>query len=163
MQIYSGYHNKVAKSDSAYIADFYKGMKKITARNIKRVVRQEGRKECRDVSGDSMTNVEFRFLMIQEIERTAALVVMHRYGNLTGRDEFCRAEEDRLQSVYGSVDDYDYQMYRAGFHNCYTDDHYDDYHYGPEDFHEGDRDDWMNEGVNDDVYDGCDDYWERED
>lgn len=62
MQIYSGHTNKRAKSQSTYIRDFEKGLKKTFARNLKRVVRQEGIKECSAALSEPLqTDAELKF------------------------------------------------------------------------------------------------------
>lgn len=104
MQIYSGNHNKVAKSDSTYIREFHPGMKKTVARNIKRVVRQEGRAECVNyLNGYEVTTAEKQYFQDQEFEDRIAESLMESYRNDPYYDSYFE-DHDEFSDYY--VDDF---------------------------------------------------------
>lgn len=138
MQIYSGTRNRRAASESCMSKDLFHGLRKTFGRNIKRVVRQEGRKECREVliSFSAVTREESAFRMEDDFQRTVAAIIQNKYEHPKQHAEFCRLEEVRIRAEYKDRECMEYFLYSVGLSTDYWG--YDDYDYYPDRGHDDD-------------------------
>ena len=137
MQIYSGTRNRRAASESCMSKDLFHGLRNTLGRNIKRVMRQEGRKECREllVPFSAVTQAESTFRLEDDFQRTVAAIRQSEYEHPNQHTEFCRLEKERIRAEYKEHEDYEYFLYSVGLPNGYGGYDYD-YDYYPDHGHD---------------------------